>query len=114
MLALQERKEHAARYPFYRFCPSPRRPSNKKKGSTSRRRSKARVESDTRFAPAPAPAPEAEPAPVFEFEPAPAPVPELAPVAESVSFPPTLDGWSPNFDLPHYTPGVEWGNYDQV
>jgi len=113
-LAKQEREEHAIRYPFYRFSPSPRRPSTKKKGSTSRKRSKQQVESDTVSVPAPAPAPEPAPAPAPEPEPAPAPIPEPAPAPEIFSVPSTLYGWSPDLEVPRHVPDVERGYYGQV
>ena len=121
-LAKQEREEHAIRYPFYRFSPSPRRPSTKKKGSTSRKRSKQQVESETVSVPAPAPAselapapaPEPELAPAPEPEPAPAPIPEPAPAPEIFSVPSTLYGWSPDLEVPRHVPDVEWGYYGQV
>ena len=129
-LAKQEREEHAIRYPFYRFSPSPRRPSTKKKGSTSRKRSKQQVESDTVSVPAPAPAselapapapepelapaPEPEPAPAPIPEPAPAPIPESAPAPEIFSVPSTLYGWSPDLEVPRRVPDVERGYYGQV
>ena len=113
-LAKQEREEHAIRYPFYRFSPSPRRPSTKKKGSTGRKRSKQRVESDTVSAPAPVPAPEPEPVPAPQPEHAPAPVPEPAPASESFSVPSTLYGWSPDLEAPRHVPDVERGYFGQV